>query len=65
MFSVTPYRATRYAVTMKGGDTLQEWQPCTVVGIDASRDEPYYLVEMRSSDGEFYLDRADLIRKQP
>lgn len=63
MFAVTPFTATRHAVVMKGDRTTEEWQPCRVVGIDASGEEPKYLVEIRTKAGEFYLDRADLIRK--
>lgn len=63
MFAVTPYSATRHAVVMRGGATIEEWQTCRVIGIDAARDEAYYIVEMRSEDGTFYIDRADMIRK--
>jgi hypothetical protein len=58
-----PYIATRHTVVTRGGKTLEEWQPCRVIGIDASGDEPRYVVEIRAKDGSFYLDKADLIRK--
>lgn len=63
MFAVTPYAATRHTVTMKARRTIEEWQQCRVIGIDASGDEPRYVVEILSQDGSFYLDRADLVRK--
>ncbi|MBX5239514.1 hypothetical protein [Rhizobium sp. NLR22b] len=63
MFAITPFQATRYAVVIKGDRTAQEWQPCRVVGVDASGEEPKYIVEIRSADGSSYLDKADLIRK--
>jgi hypothetical protein len=39
------------------------WEDCRVIGIDASADEPSYIVEIRAADGSFYLERADLIRR--
>ena len=64
MFAITPYPARRYVVRAGAGSTNMAWEACQVVGIDASRDDVYYLVEVRNADGEFYLERADLIRKQ-
>lgn len=64
-FAITPYAASRYVVQVKGGETRMNWQPCTVVGIDGSGDEPAYIVEVRSAKGEFYIERAGLIRKVP
>lgn len=64
-FAVTPYAASRYVVKIKDGNTTMNWQPCTVVGIDSSGEEPVYLAEVRSPKGEFYLERVDLIRKCP
>ncbi|MDL2409967.1 hypothetical protein PY650_30995 [Rhizobium calliandrae] len=64
MFAIpTPYTANRHTVVSRSGKTFEEWQPCRVVGIDAGGDEPKYIVEIRSKDGSFYLDKADLIRK--
>ena len=65
MFAVQPYSAKQYVARVKDGHTTMAWEPCQVIGIDASRDEPEYLVEVRSGDGEFYLERASLIRKCP
>ncbi|MGO4637229.1 hypothetical protein AB4Z43_02195 [Mesorhizobium sp. 2RAF45] len=65
MFSITPYAASRYVVQIKDGETRMNWQPCQVIGVDSSGDEPSYLVEVRSANGEFHLDRADVIRKCP
>ncbi len=61
MFSITPFTATRHAIVRKGKTTTEEWQSCRVIGIDATGDEPRYIVEMRAKDGSFYLDKADLI----
>lgn len=65
VFAITPYAASRYVVRVKDGETTMNWQPCTVVGIDSSGDEPAYIVEVRSAKGEFYIDRTGLIRKCP
>ena len=59
MFAITPYNATAHLV----GHNVREWTPCRVLGIDTSRDEPTYIVEARTSDGAFYIERADLVRK--
>lgn len=61
MFSITPYNASAHIC----GTPNQEWTPCRVIGIDASGDEPCYVVEVRTSGGAFYIDRADIIRKPP
>ncbi|MDN2582366.1 hypothetical protein [Aquibium sp. ELW1220] len=63
MFAIDPYTATHHAVHLSGGQTIETWQLCRVVGIDATGADPKYLVEIRGSDGSFYIDRADLIRK--
>jgi len=64
MFAVTPFPALRMVSTRtpSGGSSVT-WQPCRVVGIAASGDEPMYLIEIRGADGGFYLDRAEMIRK--
>jgi hypothetical protein len=64
MFAIEPYRATRYVVEVKEDATTMSWQPCRVIGIDASLDEPKYIVEIAQA-GEFFIDRADVIRKVP
>lgn len=63
MFSVQPFEAKRHAVYMDGGKTIEKWEACTVIGVDATRDEPKYIVEVRDGHGACYVDRADLIRK--
>lgn len=64
MFAIpAPYSATRHTVVMRGGKTIIEWQPCRVIGVDASGDESKYIVEIRGSDGSFFIDKADVIRK--
>ncbi len=64
MFALpAPYSATRHTVIVRGDKTIIEWQPCRVIGVDASGDEPKYIVEIRSKDGSFCIDKADVIRK--
>lgn len=63
MFSITPFSALRYVVRIKGGATAMTWEPCRVVAIDASSDEPKYIVEVRDASGDLYLEKVDLIRK--
>jgi len=60
MFAVPAYQALRLT---KFVGKPESWQPCHVVGIDASDQEPRYLIEIRNADGTFCLDRVDLIRK--
>ncbi|MEX0406912.1 hypothetical protein ABGN05_14705 [Aquibium sp. LZ166] len=64
MFAVTPYSALRHVISMKDGKTVESWEQCRVVGIDATKDEPQYLVEIFTK-GSSYVDRADMIRKEP
>jgi len=45
------------------GKTREEWLPCRVIGVDATDLAPKFIVEVRTEDGEYYVDRADLIRK--
>lgn len=66
MFAVTPFAAMRQIFTMNdAGGMDATWKPCRVIGIDASGDEPTYLVEVRDSDGSFYIAKEDTIRKCP
>lgn len=59
MFSVQPYNATAHLV----GHNVREWTPCRVLGVHSSDHDVVYIVEVRTSDGAFYLERADLVRK--
>jgi hypothetical protein len=63
MFAVTPYSALRYVARLAGDTTTMKWEPCRVIGVDASKDDPQYIVEIRSAAGDFYLESVDSIRK--
>jgi hypothetical protein len=63
MFPVTPYAGRYYAVKTKDDKTTMRWDPCRVVGIDATGEEPQFVIEIRSSDGSYYLDKVDLTRR--
>lgn len=63
MFAVTPYNATYHVVTMDGGRTIERWKACRVIGVVDEAYGPKYLIEIRSKDGMFCLDKAELIRK--
>ena len=65
MFSIQPFEAEAHDFDNDDGKLTDIWHPCRVIGIDASSEEPTYIVETRSARGEFSLARADIIRKLP
>lgn len=65
MFAVTPYAALHEVarVNPATGTTTIRREHCRVVGIDASSEEPQFIVEVRAASGDFYLTKVDRIRK--
>lgn len=59
MFAVTPYIA-KCLIFSKAGE---EWKPCRVIGIDASGDDPQYIVERYDRTGAAFLEKVEMIRK--
>lgn len=48
----------------RGGSMTIAWAPCRVVGIDASRETPAFIVEYTDGDGSIFLSREDEIRRR-
>lgn len=64
MFSITPYAALREVARVNAnGTTTIRREPCRVIGIDTSGEAPRYVVEIRGTDGSFYLAHEDVITK--